>query len=139
MANFKLFYAKLRKFEGGYVNDPDDRGGETYCGITRKNFPNWAGWAIVDKHLPLSKGEIIKGDQLHDLVTAFYKTTFWDVVAGDKVEEQATAERLADFGVTSGQSMSIKQIQRVLGLPETGKITAELMDAINHPEKYLTK
>lgn len=34
--------------EGGYVNDPDDQGGETYCGIARKHHPGWPGWQTVD-------------------------------------------------------------------------------------------
>jgi hypothetical protein len=35
-------------YEGEWVNDPDDRGGETYRGISRVHWPKWAGWAIID-------------------------------------------------------------------------------------------
>ena len=31
------------KEEAGYANDPADKGGETICGITRKNYPSWPG------------------------------------------------------------------------------------------------
>ena len=37
MANFEEAYKKTSDFEGGYVNDEDDAGGETYRGIAR-NF-----------------------------------------------------------------------------------------------------
>jgi lysozyme family protein len=34
--------------EGGYSNNPNDRGAETYRGISRKFHPDWRGWPIVD-------------------------------------------------------------------------------------------
>lgn len=37
MANYKAI-SKVLKHEGGYVNDPDDKNGETYKGISRKNW-----------------------------------------------------------------------------------------------------
>jgi hypothetical protein len=47
--SFEDVYKKeTKKFEGGYVNDPMDRGLETVRGIYRVSFPNWPGWAIVD-------------------------------------------------------------------------------------------
>ena len=49
MAIFNLAYKKLEVAEGGYVNDPDDKGGETYKGISRKANPNWAGWISIDQ------------------------------------------------------------------------------------------
>ena len=43
MINFSNKYntciEKLLKKEGGYVNDPDDKGGQTYRGISRKYNP----------------------------------------------------------------------------------------------------
>lgn len=47
--NFLKSYDILIKHEGGYVNDPDDKGGETYKGIARKFNPDWKGWKIIDK------------------------------------------------------------------------------------------
>ena len=35
MANFDIAYRRTSRFEGGYVNDPKDAGGETYNGISR--------------------------------------------------------------------------------------------------------
>ena len=36
--------------EGLYSYDPNDPGGETWCGVSRVNNPNWSGWAIIDAH-----------------------------------------------------------------------------------------
>ena len=37
MAEFETAYYLTNKIEGGYANDQDDKGGETYRGIAR-NF-----------------------------------------------------------------------------------------------------
>ena len=36
MANFDLYFPTLLKHEGGYVNDPKDKGGATNLGVTLK-------------------------------------------------------------------------------------------------------
>ncbi len=38
--NLRLSLAFTLKHEGGYVNNPNDRGGETNWGISKKNHPN---------------------------------------------------------------------------------------------------
>ena len=49
MADFKEAFELTLAHEGGYVKDPDDRGGETYKGIARRYNPGWSGWARIDK------------------------------------------------------------------------------------------
>lgn len=41
MAEFNIAFQKTLTHEGGYVNDPEDSGGETYKGISRNNHKNW--------------------------------------------------------------------------------------------------
>lgn len=48
MAYFGDAFKKLSIKEGGYVNDKDDAGGETYRGISRKYNPTWQGWTMID-------------------------------------------------------------------------------------------
>jgi lysozyme family protein len=48
VAIFRISYDLTNQIEGGYVNDPDDKGGETYRGIARKKHPSWRGWYKVD-------------------------------------------------------------------------------------------
>lgn len=137
MAKFEIAYKKTGGFEGGWNHVKGDRGGETYKGIARNFFPRWAGWKIIDSKKPLKHNQIIKSETLDALVKQFYKTEFWDVVGGDKIEDQKIANTLYDFGVNAGHGRSISNIQRVLGLPITGKINAKLIHAINNPENYL--
>ncbi len=48
MADFKTAIEATLKAEGGYVNDPDDPGGETYKGIARNRNSKWSGWTHID-------------------------------------------------------------------------------------------
>ena len=49
MADFEKAFINTMGYEGGYVYDPDDAGGETYKGISRRYHPSWPGWRIIDK------------------------------------------------------------------------------------------
>lgn len=130
MAEFLSAYAKVMGHEGGYVNDPQDRGGETYAGITRKNYPDWEGWPIVDRYKPLERGEIIEDVELSGQVKAFYKRTQWDKVKGDLIDSQKVATFLFDWYVNSGRT-GIKEAQRAVGLTPDGVIGTASLQKIN--------
>ena len=49
MADFNIAFNKVVFHEGGYVNDPEDRGGETYMGISRRAHPSSNIWYHIDK------------------------------------------------------------------------------------------
>jgi len=49
-ADFRIAYSYIIKHEGWYVNHADDRGKETYGGISRKYNPNWWGWRFIDEY-----------------------------------------------------------------------------------------
>jgi lysozyme family protein len=105
--------------EGGYANVTGDRGGETYRGISRVNWPNWPGWQIVDQNKPLKNNQVIKNTLLDNLVSIFYKIQFWDAIEADKLP--ASIRPLAfDFAVNSGTKTAITSLQKVL-IDTTGK------------------
>jgi lysozyme family protein len=49
MSDFNPAYQRVRDNEGEYSNDRNDRGGETYAGLCRRDDGDWAGWAIIDQ------------------------------------------------------------------------------------------
>lgn len=140
MANFIIAYKKTGGWEGGWNHVANDRGGETYKGIARNFWPKWSGWKVIDaykKTRKLKNGDFIKDPALDKLVLDFYKKEFWDVVGGDQIEDQNTANTLYDFGVNAGYGRSIQNIQTIFGMTANGKISADLIMRINNPEKYL--
>lgn len=126
MANFETYYSKLISAEGGYVNDPEDRGGETYRGISRKNFPNWGGWNVVDR-AKLTKGQILPS--LEPLVKSFYKNRFWVSIFADQIKNQSIAEIIADWKVNGG--LNIKSIQKIVKVKPDGVLGVDTVQAIN--------
>ena len=50
MSYFLDAYSITLQHEGGYGNDPDDVGGETYKGISRVYNPSWKGWGLIDDY-----------------------------------------------------------------------------------------
>jgi len=118
MANFKMAYIITLGHEGGYDNDPDDVGGETYKGVSRKYYPNWEGWVLVDDWKRNSKfPEIMYKDPvLNDLIKNFYKENYWNLFWGDEIPDQLIANELFDTGVNMGIGRAVKYLQKGLNL-----------------------
>lgn len=75
MSNFDTALKILLLNEGGYNNDPNDKGGETYCGIARRIYPNWPGWTLIDavkKVRNIRNEELINDAELTAAVRTFY-------------------------------------------------------------------
>lgn len=131
MADFRLAYKKLEVAEGGYVNDPDDKGGETYKGISRKANPDWNGWISIDQikkaHPTTFKNILKRTPELEKKVQDLYKDKYWDCFELDDIPNQLVAEQIFDTAVNCGQVAAIKFIQRVLDLRETGVWSLDLL------------
>ena len=119
MADFEKAYKRTMKNEGGafgYSNNPKDPGGETIMGISRINWPQWAGWTFVDQAKQGSTFPFNLGyyTEIPRLVRLFYKQYFWDIMNLDKLENQLAAEKIFDTGVNVGVKVVIRFIQRTL-------------------------
>lgn len=116
MADFEPAFDGTSGIEGGHVDDPDDTGGETYMGISRKWNPNWSGWAIIDaqKNLPNFPANLATAAGLYDKVKAFYRSDYWEVLKGDQIPSQAVAEELFDTAVNVSKETAVKFLQDAL-------------------------
>ena len=108
MADFKKAFENTSSHEGGWVNDPDDSGGETYKGIARNIWPKWEGWEIVDefKIYKNSLGTMETHAVLQKMVYDFYFVNFWKPIEGYNIQNQQIAETIYDFGVNAGPGTS---------------------------------
>lgn len=122
MADFRTAYQIVMTNEGGYANNPTDRGGETWRGIARKIFPTWSGWVFVDaaKQQANFPSNLAANDQLQKLVLAFYKENFWNKLNLDLVNNQKIANELFDTGVNMGSGVAGTFLQRVLNVSNRG-------------------
>ena len=116
--------------EGGYSSGKDskssgDLGGETYRGITRKNFPKWSGWKIVDKNKPLKYNQIIKNAQLEDDVRQFYYEQFYTPMKIDNINSLLISGHLLCHGVNAGIGNAVKLLQQAINQAYSVKIKVD--------------
>lgn len=127
MAKVELLLPKILEFEGGYVNDPLDKGGSTNLGITL------ATWRQVgyDKD---GDGDIDSDDiRLLNSVDAMrvLKKNYWDRWKADLIKNQSIAEILVDWVWGSGK-WGVIIPQRILGVVADGVIGQKTIDAVNN-------
>lgn len=118
MADFETAYYITNQIEGGYANDKDDKGGETYRGRSRKFYPEWPGWKIIDsmktrKDFP---GCLDTIPELQVLVKQSYKQIEWNGIMGDNITNQAIANEVYDNAVNMGVKKSIEYLQRTINI-----------------------
>ena len=104
------FYQEIKKVierEGGYVNDPDDPGGETKYGISKKAYPN------VD----------IKNLTVDDAVE-LYKDDYWLPAKIERLPDKLQGQYF-DMVVNQGIAKSSKILQRACNGKNKDKIKVD--------------
>jgi lysozyme family protein len=121
------------KHEGGYACDPYDHGGETYRGISRKNWQGFPGWPDIDRMKAAGKDFPKCLDLNADLqikVQDFYFRNFW-TPSMEAIQDQDLANWLFDKGVNMGIRQAIKLLQRALNVDADGVIGPQTMVKLN--------
>ena len=120
MADFEIAYGETELFEGGYVNDSDDKGGETHRGVARRFHQDWPGWEIIDRikdqHPEDFRRRINDNEELVKLSKQLYKEKYWQPILGDQIPDQQVANKVFDTGVNQGVATSVKYLQQGLNL-----------------------
>ena len=104
MSPFEKALAFVLEREGGYVDDPKDRGGETNYGISKKSYPN----------------EDIKG-MTRERAAIIYERDFWDACKCGQLPIPI-AFVVFDIAVNQGQPTACFLLQEALGVTQDGII-----------------
>lgn len=139
MADAKLLIPFILKHEGGYVNDPLDRGGETNKGITI------ATWKAAGHDTSEKIAELKVGSKTYTNVTKslyemtdeqwgeIFKKMYWDKWKADNINNQSIAEILVDWVWASGV-WGIKKPQALLGVTADGIVGTKTLAAVNNSD-----
>jgi len=135
-ADFRLSLKHILNHEGYYVNHPDDKGGETYAGITRKYNPDWYGWKYINEYK--KKGDIVWNTHIPELdywVLDYY-LTIWVKEQFYVLKDQEVANNTLDIRINS-PSTGVRIIQRTINqagisIPITDKLDSLTIHSINH-------
>lgn len=122
MAKAELLKPFVLRWEGGFVDDPLDRGGATNKGITIGTFRNFYGKDATVEQLK----NITDEQWLH-----IFKSGYWDKWKADDIENQSIADIVVDWAWASGTATSIKQVQKILGVAVDGIVGNDTLTAIN--------
>jgi len=134
--NFSKAVDLVLKAEGGYSNVPEDTGGETFRGITRKGYPTLSFWPAIDKitkvlgKYPTKFADQIKynasvdsqmGNTGFNEIQQVYLAQYWNKC---KCENLPNTHRypLFDCAVNCGVGQASKFYQRAVGVADDGAI-----------------
>jgi lysozyme family protein len=120
--NFKECLELVLKSEGGWVNHPQDPGGETNLGVTKRVWEEYVGHP-VDSLKNLTKED----------VAPLYEQKYWRPCYGE-VLPWGINYLVFSMGINAGPGRSIKLFQSSLGCVPDGVIgpkTRELISASN--------
>ena len=121
MADYRILKPFILKWEGGFVNDPNDSGGATNKGVTLATCRRYKGVsATVDDLKAIT-------DEDWD---AIFKTMYWDKVKADEIKSQCVANLCVDWLWMSGTN-AIKYVQRLVGATEDGIVGKQTLSRLN--------
>ena len=126
MANIDLYFPKLLRYEGGFVNDPLDNGGATNKGVTIAVYKKMGYDNDQDGDIDVADLKLMTDIQ----GKAICKKLFWDKWQADKIVSQSLAESLVEWIWGSG-SCGIKIPQQLLGLKDDGVVGDKTLAAVN--------
>lgn len=129
---FEKCFKKTNDIEGGYTltNDPVDLGRMTYSGISRRAWPDWTGWQLID-------GGEITGQRVEAMAMDFYQANFWNAAGCNKIASPVAACAVYDFAVNAGVEASVKIAQEIIGsYPDgiTGPDTIKAFERFIHSD-----
>lgn len=102
--------------EGGYVDNPDDKGGPTNMGITQKDMP-------TQNMQTLTEAQAI----------SYYAQNYWKDWMGE-IDSQAVCNKVFDMSVLLSVTTAVRLLQRALGfssLLQDGNFGPETLSATN--------
>lgn len=88
--------------EGGYVNNPNDPGGETKYGISKRSYPHVDIKALT-----------------RDGAKSIFFDDFWQRIDADNLYD-GVAFQLLDFAVNSAIETAVRYLQRACGVADDG-------------------
>lgn len=118
--NYAKCLAQVLKYEGGYVDHPQDPGGPTNKGITQAVYDAWR----KRNQQPTQSVRYINDTE----VGAIYRQEYWDKISGDDLPSGIDFA-VFDYAVNSGVSRAAKTLQSVVGVTQDGQIGPQTIKA----------
>jgi lysozyme family protein len=112
--------------EGGFANDPRDRGGATKYGITIHTLGDWRRSKTPDAQVTVEDVRALEVDEAKEI----YRSRYWNVMRCDDLPKGVDL-LVFDFGVNAGPGRSARILQDVLGVHQDGSIGPVTINGFN--------
>jgi len=110
------------QYEGGFSDNPHDKGGATNMGITHVTLAAWRHAAVTTQDVRnLTRGE----------AADIYKACYWDHVRGDELPASIDLA-VFDYAVNSGVTAAIRTLQSILGVTSDGILGPKTLAEANN-------
>jgi lysozyme family protein len=110
--NFENCLNIILQHEGGYVNHPNDPGGMTNLGITKRVFEDWIGEEVDEEEM--------RNLTIND-VAPIYRIQYWDKMRCSDLPHGLDL-CVFDFGVNAGVSRASRYLQSIISTSPDGVI-----------------
>jgi lysozyme family protein len=125
-ASIKKILPFILKWEGGFVNHPNDPGGATNMGVTIGVWKQQGYDKNGDRTIDVTDLKLLtKAD-----VEMIMKKNYWDRWIADNIKSQAVANVLVDWVWCSGK-WGIVIPQRLIGVSDDGIVGYLTLEALN--------
>lgn len=130
MAEFLPAFRRVIGEEGGFVDDPLDRGGATKYGITIRTLAEWWKHLGRDGEPDRSDVQILTETEAREI----YRTLWWARYGLGRIDDQAVAEKVFDMMVNMGPGAAVRIVQRAAGASIDGVLGPRSLGALNAAE-----
>lgn len=126
MANINLYFPKQQKWEGGFVNHPNDPGGATNRGVTLSTWRALGYDKDGDGDIDAQDIRLLSESDAKKVL----KVAYWDRWKADAITNQSVAETLVEWVWGSGK-WGIIIPQRILKVVQDGQVGMRTIAAVN--------
>ena len=133
MADVIKFAPYILKWEGGYVNDKNDKGGATNMGVTISTWKRCGYDKDKDGDIDVSDLKLLSKS---DVIYKVLKPCYWDRWKADNINSQSVANILVDWVWGSGK-FGITIPQQLLGVEVDGIVGEQTLKAVNDRNPFI--
>ncbi|GHT09196.1 hypothetical protein FACS189432_03560 [Bacteroidia bacterium] len=130
MAKIEVLAPHILQWEGGFVNDPADKGGATNKGVTIATWRQCGYDKDGDGDIDVDDLKLITKQDVIDRILKLY---YWNRWKADQIVSQKIANILVDWVWGSGK-WGIVIPQRILGVEADGVVGNKTLSAVNFAE-----